>query len=76
MWARDWRALIALDKALNVLCFLIPMPQRTRLGSGRWETLRRHWHRLERSSQTGWAAAIQALFGSLAEGAIFYQLAP
>ena len=39
MRARVWYALIALDKALDVLVFLIPMPQRTRLGSGRFSYL-------------------------------------
>ena len=57
MRARVWRALIALDKALNVLFLSIPMPGGARLGSGRWETLCRHWHRLDHLSQIGWAGA-------------------
>lgn len=38
----------ALSRVLNVLLHPIPMPQNTRLGSGHYETLCVHMHRLSR----------------------------
>ena len=62
MKARLWQALLAIDCALNVLFQFVPMPG-AQLGSGRWETLCRHWHRLEHRHGIWWAGKVCAFVG-------------
>ena len=56
IWVYIWETFLFVDRLLNILAYWIPMPGGHRLGSGKYETLCRHWHRLHRRHNCLWAA--------------------